>query len=425
MSAVIRVDNLAKQYAIGTRQDAYETLRDSVARGFRNLLNARPRTESVVTRFWALENVNFEVRAGEVVGVIGRNGAGKSTLLRVLSRITAPTRGRVALRGRVGSLLEVGTGFHPELTGRENTFLNGAILGMSRREIARRFDEIIAFAEIDDFVDTPVKRYSSGMYLRLAFAVAAHFDPDILLIDEVLAVGDAQFQKKCIGKIEEVAGVGRTVLFVSHNVPAIQRLCQRGIVLSRGHVVCDADVNTAVAEYLGHGDAISGERLWGPTEAPRDGVIRLRAVRSTSPDGVIMSRFSVREAWQLEVAFDVLTPGHLINLNVYCYDAAGNLLFVTGDFQSDEWQDRPRPVGRHQSRCSIPGDLLNEGELRVLVALVSPPNALRVLERDALAVEVYDDLSTSGARGFYPAPWPGGAVRPLLKWDFDFEGTAD
>ena len=257
---IIRAENLGKRYIIGheTERERYVALRDVLARTARGMARSTMdiiRGKAIVQgdtieEFWALKNVSFEVKRGEVVGIIGRNGAGKSTLLKVLSRITEPSEGRVTINGRVASLLEVGTGFHPELTGRENIYLNGAILGMTRAEIRRKFDEIVAFAEIDKFLDTPVKRYSSGMYVRLAFAVAAHLEPEILVVDEVLSVGDAEFQKKCLGKMSEVAGGGRTVLFVSHNMDAIRRICQSGILLSSGEVDIRDTVDRCIEGYL-------------------------------------------------------------------------------------------------------------------------------------------------------------------------------
>ena len=254
----IKVEGLGKQYRIGGREPRYKTLRDSMTDAF----TAPFRRAAAILRgqaygaaeldetIWALKNVSFEVKRGDVIGIIGRNGAGKSTLLKILSRITEPTEGYARINGKVGSLLEVGTGFHPELTGRENIFLNGAILGMKRAEIERKFDEIVAFSEIEKFIDTPVKHYSSGMYMRLAFAVASHMDPEILVVDEVLAVGDAQFQKKCLGKMEEVGKEGRTVLFVSHNMAAIKALCKRGILLENGQIACDGDVSVVSEKYL-------------------------------------------------------------------------------------------------------------------------------------------------------------------------------
>ncbi|MES2605898.1 MAG: ABC transporter ATP-binding protein [Pseudomonadota bacterium] len=254
---VIRAEGLGKKYLIGRRQAHRTVLRDVVTRAFKgvassafDILRGRQRmVDDATEEFWALKDVDFEIKRGDVVGIIGRNGAGKSTLLKVLSRITEPSQGRVEIRGRVASLLEVGTGFHPELTGRENIFLNGAILGMSRLEIRQKFDEIVAFAEVEQFLDTPVKRYSSGMYVRLAFAVAAHLEPEILVVDEVLAVGDMEFQKKCLGKMHDVAGKGRTVLFVSHNMGAVRQLCERGILMSRGNLTADADISTVIDAY--------------------------------------------------------------------------------------------------------------------------------------------------------------------------------
>jgi lipopolysaccharide transport system ATP-binding protein len=249
MSAIV-VDNISKRYLIG-HQVRHDTLRDSLAHGARAFLSSLKRGPRLSQEeFWALRDVSFKVEAGEVVGIIGRNGAGKSTLLKILSRITEPTHGRITLRGRVASLLEVGTGFHPELSGRENIFLNGAILGMSRAEIRKKFDEIVAFAEVERFLDTPVKRYSSGMYVRLAFAVAAHLEPEILIVDEVLAVGDAGFQKKCLGKMSEVAGSGRTVLFVSHNISVVRNLCRSAVLLKEGRVLRQGDVHEVTADYL-------------------------------------------------------------------------------------------------------------------------------------------------------------------------------
>ncbi len=253
---VIRVENLGKKYIIGhQKQERYTALRDVIANRAKGLFKRTgAQAQEATEEFWALKDVSFEIKQGDRVGIIGRNGAGKSTLLKLLSRITEPTTGSIRVKGRVASLLEVGTGFHPELTGRENIFLNGAILGMSRVEIRRKFDEIVAFAEVEKFLDTPVKRYSSGMYVRLAFAVAAHLEPEILVVDEVLAVGDAQFQKKCLGKMGEVSQQGRTVLFVSHNIAAIHALCTRAIMLNKGSIVCDDSKEVCIDAYeLSHG----------------------------------------------------------------------------------------------------------------------------------------------------------------------------
>ncbi len=275
----IRVDRLSKQYRVG-KVPAYGTLRDALASLRKIPKRLLRRNETIADdRFWALKDVSFEVRRGEVVGIIGRNGAGKSTLLKVLSRITEPTEGEADIFGRVGSLLEVGTGFHPELTGRENIFLNGAILGMQRAEVMRKFDEIVAFAEVEQFIDTPVKHYSSGMYMRLAFAVAAHLEPEILIVDEVLAVGDAQFQNKCLGKMGEVARNGRTVLFVSHNMHAVGSLCERGLFLHHGRVVFHGSATESVTRYLE--DARSnGKQATMPEARPGTGAWRFTAVKA-------------------------------------------------------------------------------------------------------------------------------------------------
>ncbi len=370
MQPIIRVKNLGKRYRIGAREAAYSTLRESLVETLRAPLNRLRRNgASDDETIWALKDLNFEIMEGEVVGIIGRNGAGKTTLLKILSRITEPTTGRAELYGRVGSLLEVGTGFHPELTGRENVFLNGAILGMKKTEIESKFDEIVSFAEIEKFLDTPVKRYSSGMYVRLAFAVAAYLDPEILIVDEVLAVGDSTFQKKCLRKMQAVAGEGRTVLFV----------------------------------------------------APGNDVVRLRAVRALDATSLISSTFNVREPLCIEIEFDVLAEGHQLNAGLYFYDESGALVFVTGDFQDSTWQEKPRPVGVHRSICHVPGNLLNEGVLSILVGVATHPYTLHAIEPDAITIKVIDDLQPGGARGNYPREWPGGSVRPMMEWSFDFE----
>ncbi|HWZ84719.1 MAG TPA: ABC transporter ATP-binding protein, partial [Thermoanaerobaculia bacterium] len=277
----IRVTDLGKEYRIGAKAEKYKTLRESLAAlaSAPARLFARSSGRRSPEAIWALRNVTFEVSPGEVVGLIGRNGAGKSTLLKVLARITEPTVGLAEIHGRVGSLLEVGTGFHPELTGRENIYLNGAILGMRRAEIARKFDEIVAFSEIEQFIDTPVKKYSSGMYLRLAFAVAAHLEPEILLVDEVLAVGDAEFQKKCLGKMGDVAREGRTVLFVSHNMPAVQALCSRAILLRQGTVAIDGSTGDVLREYLGYLRSSASSAFENNPERRGEGAVRLTAAR--------------------------------------------------------------------------------------------------------------------------------------------------
>ncbi|HYY41819.1 MAG TPA: polysaccharide ABC transporter ATP-binding protein, partial [Pyrinomonadaceae bacterium] len=336
MPPIIKVENLGKRYRLGRSQTPYTTLRETLTGALRAPLK-RLRGERAANRFvWAVEDVNFTVNAGEIVGIIGRNGAGKSTLLKMLSRITEPTRGRIELYGRVGSLLEVGTGFHAELTGRENIYLNGAILGMVRREIARKFDEIVAFAEVEKFIDTPVKHYSSGMYLRLAFAVAAHLEPEILLVDEVLAVGDARFQRKCLDKMQAVGEQGRTVLFVSHNMPAITRLCPRTILLDGGKVLSDGPSHRVVSTYLNSGLGTTAARTWPDIEsAPGDEIVRLCAVRVCNEAGEVADALDIRRPIRIEMEFAVLTGGHKLAPNYHFFNEEGVYVFVSGDTDPD------------------------------------------------------------------------------------------
>jgi lipopolysaccharide transport system ATP-binding protein len=304
----IRVEELSKEYRIGLRKRRHDTLRDQLTDGLRALFRRNGQVYPPRETMWALKDVSFEVREGEMVGIIGHNGAGKSTLLKILSRITEPTSGCARIQGRVGSLLEVGTGFHPELTGRENIYLNGAILGMKRTEIERKFDEIVAFAEVERFIDTPVKHYSTGMYLRLAFAVAAHLEPEILLVDEVLAVGDAAFQKKCLGKMEGVAKEGRTILFVSHNMAAIKSLCTRAILLAGGHVVCDGSVDEVVDSYFVPEVEMTTRKLVPEnTERIGTGEAKLRFVQLADLLDKPVSQLYFGQPLRVTLGFDVLT----------------------------------------------------------------------------------------------------------------------
>ena len=333
---VIRAEGLGKKYVIGhaAEREGYVALRDVLARGARNLWRktaGMARGGALVAgdtheEFWALKDVSFEVRRGEVLGIIGRNGAGKSTLLKILSRITEPTSGRVTIEGRVASLLEVGTGFHPELTGRENIYLNGAILGMSRAEIRRKFDEIVAFAEIEKFLDTPVKRYSSGMYVRLAFAVAAHLEPEILVVDEVLAVGDAEFQKKCLGKMSEVAGGGRTVLFVSHNLGAIEALCSRSLHLASGAVITDGRTEDVIASYL------NLRMARGPiAEAALTRIHDGLAIESVK---VVPSALRRIDPTEITITFRAETPGEIRECALLIYSLKGVRISVVNSRES-------------------------------------------------------------------------------------------
>jgi lipopolysaccharide transport system ATP-binding protein len=416
MKPIITVENVSKQYRIGARDMSHENLREIIVgavgaplRWVKGGDNGKPRHETI----WALKDINFEVEPGEVVGIIGGNGAGKSTLLKLLSRITEPTTGRIALYGRIGSLLEVGTGFHPELTGRENISLNGAILGMTRVEIARKFDEIVAFSEIGRFIDTPVKYYSSGMYMRLAFAVAAHFEPEILIVDEVLAVGDASFQKKCLGKMGEVAEHGRTVLFVSHNMTAIQALCKRAIWLSNGKIVEEAEAGTVVSDYLRVDTATLTEKVWNdPVTAPGNDKVRLHRVCVRPVNGSSADVITIRTPLVLEFDYWNLEPDIHLNLSLHIYNQQGVTVFITAPTHEPVWLGRPYPVGLFRSECYIPGDLLNDGLHRVRLLVVKDQAVPIFILDDALVFDVNDAIERRSA---WYGKWEG-AVRPNLEW---------
>jgi lipopolysaccharide transport system ATP-binding protein len=415
---IIEVSGLSKRYRIGETLPYY-TLRDEIVQTLTAPFRRRAASASGDNHIWALRDVSFTVKEGEVVGIIGRNGAGKSTLLTVLSRITEPTSGRITLGGTVASLLEVGTGFHPELTGRENVLLNGALLGMTRREIHSKFDEIVAFAEIEKFLDTPVKRYSSGMYVRLAFAVAAHLDPEILIVDEVLAVGDVAFQKKCLGKMGDVARGGRTILFVSHNMGAVQQLCTRALVLAEGTNVVDAPADVAVTEYVSQGLKHNAVRVWpDPDTAPGDDVVRLRAVRVLDGRGNPCYEFTVRDAIYVQTEFQLNRELEYLNASFYFSNERGELLFTSVDDTVDRPDgSRRRGPGVYRATCRIPGDLMNDGVVFVQAALTEEL-VVHALERDVVSFLLRDDLDRRGARGNYRDPaWPRSAVRPRLEWE--------
>jgi len=433
----IRVQNLSKQYKIGVK--SHDRLKDLLAyslnglfrRSSRSSLDSQPSTldspnpQSEIRNpksdyIWALKEVSFEVKQGETLGIIGPNGAGKSTLLKILSRITEPTSGRGEIFGRVGSLLEVGTGFDRELTGRENIYLNGAILGMTKREIGRKFDEIVDFSGVEKFIDTPVKRYSSGMYVRLAFAVAAHLEPEILIVDEVLSVGDAAFQKKCLTKMQDVGKRGRTVLFVSHNMSAIARLCERVILLDEGKVVADGLSHQVVSAYLSAGIGATAVREWPDHgKAPGRDVARLRAVRVRTEDGRIADAVDIRRPVAIEMEYDVLLPGYVLSPYYEFYNEEGVPVFSAADLDP-AWRRRPRPIGRYVSTTWVPGNLLSEGTLLVAAGLATmDPVIIQFHERDVVAFHVIDTLDGDSARGDWSGPWEG-FVRPLLKWNTRF-----
>lgn len=421
MSTVtIRAENLSKKYMISVNKDAQGgSLGERLHDGTKKLLTLRSPFSSknlVKEELWPVKDVSFEIRAGEVVGIIGRNGAGKSTLLKILSRITEPTSGRAEIIGRVGTLLEVGTGFHPELTGRENIYLSGIILGMKKAEIDQKFDEIVEFAGIAKFMDTPVKRYSSGMYVRLAFAVGAHLEPEILIVDEVLAVGDAQFQKKCLDKMRAIGSQGRTVLFVSHNLDAVTRLCDRAILLQGGRVIYDGSSNEAVKAYLGEGTTSSAVREWpDPSTAPSGNVVRLRAVRVKSEDGRITESLDIRRPILIEMDYEVLVSGHILLPHFHLLNEAGEVIFITLDLDP-QWRQRPRPAGYYRSCVEIPGNVLSEGTTYVsCYCLTLEPETTQFDGPSVVAFQVIDSLDGNSARGDYTGTMRG-FVRPLLKW---------
>ncbi|HVA16274.1 MAG TPA: ABC transporter ATP-binding protein [Candidatus Dormibacteraeota bacterium] len=406
--AVIRVEGIGKRYRVGQRE-SYRALRDVLSNAFRS--NGKRASKDFI---WAVRDVSFEVKQGEVVGLIGRNGAGKSTLLKLLARITRPTVGHAELHGRIASLLEVGTGFHPELTGRENIFLSGAILGMSKAEIVGKFDEIVAFSEVERFIDTPLKHYSSGMGMRLAFAVAAHLEPEILLVDEVLSVGDASFQKKCLGKMQEVSRGGRTIIFVSHNMTALKRLCTRAVWLDGGQLVENGDVGEVVRCYLQKNTVANLESVW-PDEraAPGDHRVRLRSVRLIPQDDS-SDHITVHTPLRMEFTYWNYVPGAVLNVSMFLNNLEEVCVFnLASDFE-------PRPAGLIRHTLEIPGDFLNAGSYYVNMLVVKDASTAILFQNNVLAFEV--------AEGEVVGSWYGklpGAVRPKLKWKSEAIEAAD
>ena len=411
MKPIIKARGVSKRYQIGAARAAYGTLREALTGMVQSPFGRRAGGgggESI----WALKDVSFEVMPGEVVGFVGRNGAGKSTLLNILSRITEPTAGRVELFGRVGSLLEVGTGFHPELSGRENIYLNGAILGMKRAEIERKFDEIVAFAEMEKFLDTPVKHYSSGMYARLAFAVAAHLEPEILIIDEVLAVGDMAFQKKCLGKMGEVAHEGRTVLFVSHHLPSITRLCRRAFWLEDGHLRREGATAEVVAAYLSGSRHAAGERVWnGAQGAPGNKSIRLVAVRIRDDEERVSPVIDAQHSFTIELEYQLLERLPPLRVGFTLSTGDGVDVFHSNDMADAGWADQPRPTGRYVSRCTVPGNLLNAGSYTLRVSADIPHKEILFIYEQSLTFEV----EGVGVAIQFSEKWPG-VICPRLPW---------
>ncbi len=420
----IRVENLSKRYRLGVQEEKHDTLVGSlialIKKPGQNLQRLRR-----LTRFsengtnekdilWALRDVSFEVKQGEVVGVIGRNGAGKSTLLKILSRITYPTTGRVELHGRVASLLEVGTGFHPELTGRENVYLNGTILGMRKKEVDRKFDEIVDFSDIEKFIDTPVKYYSSGMRVRLAFSVAAHLDPEILLIDEVLAVGDVAFQQKCLGRMENVARTGRTVFFVSHDMGMIRALCPQCLYFQQGFLVGNDLTGIIMKRYLEEtveSANYSSEVSWVPETAPSSDEVSLNRVSLLDQNNVVRDMFDVQEPISVEVSYNVKKQIHGMRIAIVITTQEGEVAFASTDFLSRGGLTLP---GRYITKCTIPGDLFNNRNY--LVQLHADIPNVKYLLPPAQSYLLFRVVGREFPGAKNPQNWPG-IVSPRLIWE--------
>jgi lipopolysaccharide transport system ATP-binding protein len=414
----VQVQNLAKKYQIATGKHRHDTLRDQISDAVRSLFRSNGHSHPGTETFWALKDISFEVKQGEVVGVIGRNGAGKSTLLKILSRITVPTAGTADIYGRAASLLEVGTGFHGELTGRENIYLNGAMLGMKRVEIQRKFDAIVEFSGVEKFIDTPVKRYSSGMYVRLAFAVAAHLEPEILIIDEVLAVGDLAFQKKCLGKMGEVAKSGRTVLFVSHHMPSILGLCPTAILLEAGQIAFRGPSSTAIDRYMNSSIQSVAEKSWRAEDLPSTcGPFRPIALRVCNGRGVATDLIRSSQPFYIELNYRLTEPVPDFRVVFKLYTSLGELLFQTSDTDDPARHKRylTRDAGEYISRCHIPANLLNKGVFVVGLGASTPH--VRVFYLDHHTVRF--SIDETGGVGSNWIEERGGFFRPALDWEIE------
>ncbi|MGP8217170.1 MAG: ABC transporter ATP-binding protein [Bacteroidia bacterium] len=411
---VLKIENISKLYRlgmVGTGTLSHDLTRWwHVARGKEDpylKIGAENKREvkGESDYVWALKDISFEVKRGEVLGIIGKNGAGKSTLLKILSRVTSPTKGEFKVKGRIASLLEVGTGFHPELTGRENIFLNGAILGMTKPEIKKKFDEIVAFSGVERYIDTPVKRYSSGMYVRLAFAVAAHLEPEILIIDEVLAVGDAEFQKKCLGKMKDVAGEGRTVLFVSHNMTAVKTLCPSAILLQHGRLIKKSDASSVIDAYISEGTTSVLEKKWSIEEVPANQYSKLLSIKIDSPDLMANKRLTTESEIEIEFTIENIIPTDSMNVSAHFCDIGGAIAFAS-----------PSPPiscanERITFRCNIPARFLNAMMYRIDLGYVRNSKTVHIFN-DVIQFEIHE---ADRDRNWY-GKWPG-VVRPILKWE--------
>jgi len=426
---VIEINNLGKQYRLG--QVGTTTIVDDFKRfsyrirgkedPFLKVGEANDRTKKGVSDYvWALKDISFKVDQGEVLGIIGKNGAGKSTLLKILSRTTSPTLGEYKIKGRVASLLEVGTGFHPDLTGRENVFLNGAILGMTKKEIRDRFDEIVDFSGVERYIDTPVKRYSSGMYVRLAFAVAAHLNPEILIVDEVLAVGDIEFQQKCLGKMKDVAGNGKTVLFVSHNINAIRTLCNKGLFLKNGMVKDFGGVQSVTESYLFEGLENRAERKFTKNEVAIEGLCEMKSLKIYNQNLETITELDVTDEVNIEICYEVLLKKYTYTVHFYVKNSSGDVLFVGMDNKYSPFINNPQPEGQYKETFRIDRNFFNEGNYSVEALICTFPTLVEskfcTLD-NALAFSVTDKNSEEGTRGSWNREWPSALVRPDFKWE--------
>lgn len=400
---VLSIENISKKYVLNSKGKSNDDLRDTITGWSRKLVNSG-KSADVKQDFWALKNVSFEVKQGDRLGLVGANGAGKSTLLKILSQITEPTTGSIKIRGRMASLLEVGTGFHPELTGRENIFLNGAILGMKKNEIYRHFDAIVDFAGIEKFIDTPVKRYSSGMYVRLGFAIAAHLEPEILVVDEVLAVGDADFQKKSIGKMRDVSNSGRTLLFVSHNLTAVQGLCNTGAYLRAGELIKYGAIDEIITEYVKNVSKFQLEQAWtDPDLAPGNDFVKIKTIRLVPDESHTRPNLDTTTPLRLELEYWNFVENAELNVSIFLYSMTGECVFNIGD------DARVYQKGTIKSVCEIPGDLLNDGSYYISVMIVRDRLAPVYFFEDAIAFDILDYREGTEWVG----KWPG-AIRPKM-----------
>lgn len=408
---IIQISDLGKSYTITHRmtpRGSYVALKDVISDSISGW-GTRPsdKNKKVKEEFWALKDVSLDVYEGEKIGIIGKNGSGKTTLLKILSRITEPTRGKIRLEGRAASLLEIGTGFHPELTGRENIYLNGAILGMTRSEINQKFDEIVSFSEIEKFLDTPVKRYSSGMYLRLAFSVAAHLEPEIMLIDEVLAVGDASFQKKCMRKMEETSENDRTILFVSHNMTAIKQLCDKVVWLKEGSVEAIGNPDEVISRYLNSVQDSSLEKVWNGDLAPGNELVRMKSIKIL-PQGEDASTVTTDTPIELEFIFENNQEENEINISFTLWTISGECVFNTAS------EVKKIGKGIHRGVCNIPANLLNNNVYSIEAMIIKNRSFAVFKQKDILNFEVLDGKRVDGWYG----KWVG-AVRPKLKFSLE------